>query len=168
MPRQLRPVGLDFVETAPVRLVFAREMSAPPDRVFHALNDDVPGWAEWFAAVTHAESVDDGAGRAIRLKGGGRFRETVIAAREAEVYAYRVDLTNAPGARAIAEEWRLVPSGAGTHVQWTFAADGTAPFRFVVRLARAGLGRAFRDAVGALDRRLASQSSVGPDAGGQQ
>ncbi|MFJ9711762.1 SRPBCC family protein [Streptomyces sp. NPDC101234] len=154
MPRRLRPVGLDFVETAPVRLVFAQEMSAPPERVFHALNDDVPGWAEWFAAVTHAESVDDGAGRAIRLKGGGRFRETIIAAKEAEVYAYRVDLTNAPGAHAIAEEWRLVPSGSGTGVQWTFAVDGSAPFRLAVRVARAGLGRAFRGAVTELDRRL--------------
>ncbi|MFF5141822.1 SRPBCC family protein [Streptomyces sp. NPDC013157] len=155
MARRLRPVGLDFVETAPVRLVFAQEMSAPPERVFHALNDDVPGWAEWFAAVTHAESVDDGAGRDIRLKGGGRFRETVIAAKEAEVYAYRVDLTNAPGAHALAEEWRLVPSGGGTRVQWTFAVDGNAPFRLVVRAARAGLGRAFRGAVTELDRRLA-------------
>ncbi|WP_181807918.1 SRPBCC family protein [Streptomyces shenzhenensis] len=154
MTRRLRPVGLDFVETAPVRLVFAREMSAPPERVFHALNDDVPGWAEWFAAVTRAESVDDGAGRDIRLKGGGRFRETVIAAKEAEVYAYRVDLTNAPGAHAIAEEWRLVPSGGGTRVHWTFAVDGTAPFRLVVRMARAGLGRAFGSAVAELDRRL--------------
>ncbi|WP_089105807.1 SRPBCC family protein [Streptomyces hyaluromycini] len=154
MPRRLRPVGLDFVETAPVRLVFAQEMSSPPERVFHALNDDVPGWAEWFAAVTHAESVDDGAGRDIRLKGGGRFRETIIAAKESEVYAYRVDLTNAPGAHAIAEEWRLVPSGSGTRVQWTFAVDGTAPFRLAVRVARAGLGRAFRGAVTELDRRL--------------
>ncbi|MFF4255452.1 SRPBCC family protein [Streptomyces sp. NPDC001663] len=157
MAHRLRPVGLEFVETAPVRLVFAQEISATPEAVFHALNDDVPGWAEWFAAVTHARSVDDGAGRDIRLKGGGRFRETVIAAKEAEVYAYRVDVTNAPGARALAEEWRLIPTGTGTRVQWTFAADGTAAFRLVVKAARAGLGRAFRDAVVSLDRRLTRQ-----------
>ncbi|MEV6947907.1 SRPBCC family protein [Streptomyces sp. NPDC051172] len=157
MAHRLRPVGLDFVDTAPVRLVFAQEVSATPEAVFHALNDDVPGWAEWFAAVTHARSLDDGAGRDIRLKGGGRFRETVIAAKEAKVYAYRVDVTNAPGARALAEEWRLVPTGTGTRVQWTFAADGTAPFRFAVNAARAGLGRAFRDAVRSLDRRLARE-----------
>ncbi|MFJ9626971.1 SRPBCC family protein [Streptomyces sp. NPDC101175] len=155
MANHLRPVGLDFVETAPVRLIFTREMSAAPDAVFHALNDDVPGWAEWFSAVTRAESVDDGAGRDIRLKGGGHFRETVIAAKEPEVYAYRIDSTNAPGARAMAEEWRLTPSAdGGTRVQWTFAADGTAVFRGLVRLAGPGLGRAFKGAVTALDRRL--------------
>jgi hypothetical protein len=157
MAHRLRPVGLDFVDTAPVRLVFAQEISATPKAVFHALNDDVPGWAEWFAAVTRARPLDDGAGRDIRLRGGGRFRETVIAAQDAEVYAYRVDVTNAPGVRALAEEWRLVPAGTGTRVQWTFAADGTALFRFAVKAARAGLGRAFRDAVTTLDRRLASR-----------
>jgi uncharacterized protein YndB with AHSA1/START domain len=155
MAHRLRPVGLDFVEVAPVRLVFAQEISAAPEAVFHALNDDVPGWAQWFAAVTHARSTDDGAGRDIRLRGGGRFRETILASKEPEVYAYRVDVTNAPGARALAEEWRLVPAGTGTRVRWTFAADGTALFRFTLKAARAGLGRAFRDAAVTLDRRLA-------------
>jgi len=157
MTHRLRPVGLDFVDTAPVRLVFAQEISAPPEAVFHALNDDVPGWAEWFAAVKQARPIDDGAGRDIRLVGGGRFRETVIAAKEAEVYAYRVDVTNAPGARALAEEWRLIPAGTGTRVRWTFGADGTALFRLAVKAGRAGLGRAFREAVTQLDRRLARQ-----------
>jgi hypothetical protein len=158
MAHRLRPVGLDFVDTAPVRLVFAQEISATPKAVFHALNDDVPGWAEWFAAVTRARPLDDGAGRDIRLRGGGHFRETVIAAQDADVYAYRVDVTNAPGVRALAEEWRLVPAGTGTRVQWTFAADGTALFRLAVKAGRAGLGRAFRDAVTTLDRRLAHRA----------
>jgi uncharacterized protein YndB with AHSA1/START domain len=154
MARRLRPAGLDFVETAPVRLVFAREMSAPPATVFRALAEDVPGWSDWYAAVTLARPVDDGARREIRLRGGIRFRETILAAKEPEVYAYRVDETNAPGVRALVEEWRLTPAGTGTRVQWTFAADGPAPFRIALTLTRPGLGRAFRDAVTALDRRL--------------
>ncbi|MGI5192332.1 SRPBCC family protein [Streptomyces sp. CA-288835] len=156
MARQLRPVGLDFVQSAPVRLVFARVVSAPPEAVFRALAEDVAGWPEWFSAVTLARPTEDGKGRQIRLKGGTRFQETVLAAEPAEVYAYRVDETNAPGVRALVEEWRLTPHGTGTRVQWTFAADGTAAFRFAVKLGRPGLGRAFRDAVVKLDRRLAS------------
>ncbi|WP_395576970.1 SRPBCC family protein [Streptomyces sp. BK79] len=154
MARRLRPVGLGFVETAPVRLVFAREISAAPDPVFRALAEDVPGWTAWFSAVTSARSIGEGAGREIRLRGGTRFVETVLTAERPEVYAYRVDVTNAPGARALVEEWRLTPAGDGTRVRWTFAADGTAPFRFVLNRARPGLGRAFRDAVTSLDRRL--------------
>ncbi|GAA2634640.1 SRPBCC family protein [Streptomyces vastus] len=156
MARQLLPVGLDFVQSAPVRLVFARVVSAPPEAVFRALAEDVAGWPEWFSAVTLARPTEGGAGRQIRLKGGTRFQETVLAAEPAEVYTYRVDETNAPGVRALVEEWRLTPHVTGTRLQWTFAADGTTAFRFAVKLGRPGLGRAFRDAVVRLDRRLAS------------
>lgn len=154
MARRLRPVGIDFVETAPVRLVFAREIRAAPERVYRALAEDVPGWSDWFSAVTSARPTD--LGREVRLRGGTWFEETVLAAKEAEVYAYRVDATNAPGLRALAEEWRLTPAGGGTRVQWTFAVDGTAALRLLLTVGRAGLGRAFRDAVTALDRRLAA------------
>ncbi|MEU5635020.1 SRPBCC family protein [Streptomyces rishiriensis] len=155
MARRLRPEGLDFVDIAPVRMVFAREVSAPPERVYRALADDVAGWSEWFPAVTAVQPLDGGGGRDVRLWGGTRFRETVLAAKPSELYAYRVDATGVPGVRALVEEWRLTPADGGTRVRWTFATDGTAVFRGVVRLARPGLGRSFREAVAALDRRLA-------------
>ncbi|MZF88126.1 SRPBCC family protein [Streptomyces sp. SID5643] len=153
MPRRLRPVELDFVTTAPVRHAFERDMAAVPEAVYGAL-EDVPGWAEWFAQVSAARPVGAGAGRDITLTGGIRFRETVIAAKGPELYAYRVDVTNLPGVRAIAEEWRLTPAGSGTRLRWTFATDGTAAYRLAVKVARGGQARAFRDAVRALDRRL--------------
>jgi uncharacterized protein YndB with AHSA1/START domain len=156
MARRLLSVGPDFAETAPLRLVFAREVSAPPGAVYRALAEDVTGWPRWFSAVTLARPLDGGARREIRLKGGTRFLETIVTARPDEVYAYRVDETNAPGVRALLEEWRIVAVPGGSRVQWTFAADGAAPFRIGLKVGRAGLGRAFRDAVGALERRLAS------------
>ncbi|MCX5522019.1 SRPBCC family protein [Streptomyces bobili] len=157
MAHRLRPEGLGFLTTAPVRLVFTEEISAAPEQVFSALAEDVAGWAAWFPAVTSARPVDDGAGRDVRLRGGTRFRESVLLAKEPEVYAYRVDVTNAPGARALIEEWRLTPSGSGTRVRWTFAADGTVAFRGLLRLARPGMGRSFRGAVTRLDRRIAGR-----------
>ncbi|MFE0130032.1 SRPBCC family protein [Streptomyces sp. NPDC059037] len=159
MARRLRPVGLEFAESAPLRLVFAREVAAAPDAVYGALADDVTGWPEWFTAVTLCRPTGGGAGREVRLKGGTRFRETIVAAEPAQRYAYRVDETNAPGLRALLEEWQLTPAGTGTRVQWTFAADGAAPFRFAMKLGRAGMSRAFRDAVTALDRRLAAANA---------
>ncbi|MER6127920.1 SRPBCC family protein [Streptomyces sp. NPDC001795] len=172
MARALRPVGLDFKRTAQVRLVFAREITAPPEAVFRALAEDVPGWSEWFTAVSSARPVDGDAGREVRLMGGTRFRETVVAAEPNAVYAYRVDETNTPGVHALLEEWRLTPAGTGTRVQWTFAADGAAVFRFLLKCARGGLGRSFRGAVTALDRRLNSAGvrpgSARPHPGRQQ
>ncbi|MEV6652518.1 SRPBCC family protein [Streptomyces sp. NPDC051219] len=159
MARRLRPVGLDFVETAPLRLVFAAEVAAPPEAVYRALAEEVEAWPHWFAAVTLARSVDGGAGREVRLSGGIRFMETIMATVPAERYAYRVDETNAPGLHALLEEWRLTPVGSGTRVQWTFAAAGAAPLRISLRLGRAALGRACRDAVRTLDRRLASTAA---------
>lgn len=159
MARRLRSVGLDFVDSAPLRLVFASEVSAPPDVVYRALAEEVESWPGWFTSVTRARPVDGGAGREVRLRGGTVFRETVLAKEPGERYAYRVDETNAPGVSALLEEWRLTPAGTGTRVQWTFATDGGALFRFGVRLGRAGLGRAFRGAVDKLGRRLAGTAA---------
>ncbi|PSM40562.1 MxaD family protein [Streptomyces dioscori] len=157
MVHRLRPVELDFVETAPVRLVFARGVTSSPEGVYRALAEDVEGWSEWFSAVSSAHLSEGGSGRRIRLRGGTCFEETILAAEPHEVYAYRVDVTNAPGVRALVEEWRLAPDGgSGTRVQWTVAADGTAAFRLVMKVSRTGLGRAFRDAVRKLDRRIGS------------
>lgn len=157
MARRLLPVELDFVDSAPLRLVFAREVSASPDAVYRALAEDVVGWPQWFSAVTLARPLDGGARREVRLKGGTRFLETIIAAEPGDVYAYRVDETNVPGLRAMVEEWRVegVPGG-GSRVRWTFAVDAPAGVRAGMKLGRAGMGRAFRGAVEALDRRLAA------------
>ncbi|MET8945146.1 SRPBCC family protein [Streptomyces sp. NPDC004542] len=155
MTHRLRPVGTDFTGTAPVRLAFAGETAAAPEAVFRALAEDVPGWQQWFSAVASARPTEGG--REIRLRGGIRFEESVLLAEAPEVYAYRVDATNAPGARAWVEEWRLAPSGTGTQIRMTFALDGTAPFRLLWTLARPCVGRAFQQAVTALDRRLADR-----------
>ncbi|WP_434587684.1 SRPBCC family protein [Streptomyces sp. A5-4] len=163
MARRLRPVQLDFVDSAPVRLVFTAQVSAPPEAVYRALAEDVEAWPSWFGAMTHARPTDGGAGREIGLKGGTRFRETVMAAEPAERYAYRIDETNAPALRALLEDWRLSPSGTGTRVRWTFAMAGPAPLRVLLRLARPGLGRSFRDAMRSLDRRLASPAGQPSD-----
>ncbi|MDI3418201.1 SRPBCC family protein [Streptomyces luteolus] len=159
MARQLSPVGLDFVGTAPVRLVFARQLSAPPAAVYRALAEDVTGWTAWFRAVTLCRPTADGAGREVKLVGGGHLHETIMATDPDERYAYRVDTVNAPGLRALVEEWLLTPAGTGTRVQWTFAADGSAPLRALLKLARPALGRSFQDAAGRLDKRIAANSS---------
>lgn len=154
MARRLRPVGLDFIEDAPIRLAFTARTTAAPEAVYRALAEEVEGWPHWFRAVTLARPTHGGAGREIKLVGGVRFQETIMAADPEQRYAYRVDETNAPGIRALLEEWRLTPSGSGTHVRWTFAADGPAPVRLALTAARPGLGHSFRSAVRALDRRL--------------
>ncbi|QGV81937.1 SRPBCC family protein [Streptomyces ficellus] len=175
MARRLRPVQLDFLESAPVRLVFDTHVAAPPSAVYRALADEVADSPSWFTAIAAARPTAGGAGREIRLRGGVVFQERILVTDAGERYAYRVEETNAPGVRALMEEWLLSPAppstgtagatgpagtsgtaGGGTRVRWTMAAEGVAPFRLVMRLARPGVGRSFRDAMRNLDRRLAS------------
>ncbi|MEV6950623.1 SRPBCC family protein [Streptomyces sp. NPDC051183] len=163
MARRLRPVGLDFVQDAPVRLTFTTHAAAGPEDLYRALAEEVEGWPRWFRAVTLARPTHGGAGREIKLLGGARFQEAIMASDPGQRYAYRVDETNVPGVRALLEEWRLAPvgPGPGTDVRWTFAADGSAPFRLGLTAARPGLGSSFRSAVRALDLRLAARREAG-------
>ncbi|MER7510479.1 SRPBCC family protein [Streptomyces lavendulae] len=133
MTRRLRPVGLGFAEDAPTRLVFTARASAAPDAVYRALAEEVTGWPSWFRAVTLARPTRGGGGREVRLMGGVRFQETVMAADPGLRYAYRVDETNVPGVRALLEEWLLTPADHSpgtapgtTTTTGTPAAPGTA------------------------------------------
>jgi hypothetical protein len=154
MAHSLRPVELDFADTAPVRLVFGAGMTADPAAVHHALADEdrTADWAQWFTGVVAATPAPGG--RQVRLSGGTVFWETVLADDPGRRYTYRTDRTNAPGARALLEDWRLEPAGGGTRILWTVAADGTAAYRAFLRLARPGLGQVFRRSVRNLDRTL--------------
>ncbi|WP_190132850.1 SRPBCC family protein [Streptomyces mashuensis] len=156
--RALHPVGLRFAGTAPVRLTFTARLAAAPAEVYRALVDEVEAWPRWFPAVTLARQVehDRRRGREIRVLGVLHFVETVLVTEPDRRYAYRVDLTNAPGVRALLEDWCLRRAGGGTVLQWCVAADGPPPVRLALRLARPGLRHAFHDAVRALDRRLAA------------
>lgn len=152
-PRPLRRVETDFLDTAPVRLVFSLAVTASPEAVHRALAVDTAAWPAWFSAVKSARPTE--AGRDVALVGGVRFEETVLVDEPPKRYVYRADTCSVPGPRALVEEWRVEPAGQGSLVQWTFAMDGPAPLRLLTRALRPGLRRAFRGAVLSLDRRLA-------------
>lgn len=161
MVRRLRSVELEFADTAPVRLEFAATLAASPETVYAALADDVEGWPRWFTAVREAVPTEGGAGRRVRLRGGTRFTETVLAADPSSRYAYRIDTVNAPGIAAMLEDWRLAEDGSGgTHVRWTMASAPAPLLRPVIRAARPMVGRAFREAMRNLGSQLAAQRGV--------
>ncbi len=131
MPHRLRPVGQEFASVAPVRLVFEREISAAPPAVFDALARDVTGWTAWFRVVTLARPLDGGAGREIRLVGAARFRETILAAEDPEVYAYRVDVTmcRAPGRWPRSGGWGRPGRAHGCAGRWRWTASRRSAWR---------------------------------------
>ena len=87
------------------------------------------------------------------------YRETILITEAPSRWAFRVDETNAPIARAIVEEWRVQPDGPGSTVQWTFCIDPSPIFRVVSPLAPLVMGRLFRKAMANLSRSLSGGNS---------
>ncbi len=119
--------------------------------MFAALSGDPAGWLEWFPGLSDARI--DGAQRVVVI-GRTTYRETILVTEAPSRWAFRVDETNAPIARAIVEEWRVEPSGSGSSVRWTFCIDPTPMFRVLLPLAPLVMGRLFRRAMSNLSTSL--------------
>jgi hypothetical protein len=156
--QQLKPVAVDFFETAPQCMVFTEPVHAPPDRVFAAISADPSTWS-WFDGV-HDAGYDSepphgvGSLRAIKM-GDDVYRETIIAWDEPSRWAYRVDETTATMFAALAEDWRVRPAGDGSEVSWTFAFEPTAEGETVLAVLPEMLTGVFRAAMRGLDAHLA-------------
>jgi hypothetical protein len=154
-----RPVDLDFLNTAPLRMSFAGTLRAAPEAVFDAIAHDVADLPHWYGAVADAEyggTAPFGVGtkRRVRLLGGVAFHEEILAWDTPSRYAYRMERTTVPGIRAMAEEWAVLETPAGTRVAWTMALDATLPTAVALRASAPGIALATRRALGRLDRML--------------
>lgn len=157
----LRQEGVDFLKTAPIILDFAEQVRAPQSEVWAVIGADPTTWTPWFpglreGAFTSPPPYGVGAQREVRVRGAGRYKETIVAWDAGSRMAYRVDKTSLPMARALLEDWVLEPNGDTTTVHWTFAIDPTPMFRILLRLSPNTIGRVFRKAMRNLDARLAS------------
>ena len=159
MAKRLRPVTAEFLAEASTRLVSTARLRADPGSVFAELTDDASTWPLWYreirsAAYTGPPPYGVGAGRAVTLRGGARFVESVVAWERPARFVYRVEETNAPGVRAWAEEWLLTPTAeGGTALRFTIAVDAAPVVRAVLLLARPGVARSVRRAAARLDAR---------------
>jgi uncharacterized protein YndB with AHSA1/START domain len=154
-----RPVDLDFLESAPLRLSFAGTLQAPPDAVFDAVARDVDALPRWYGAVAvagYGGPAPHGVGtkRRVKLVGGVAFHEEVIAWDAPHQYAYRIERTNVPGIHAMAERWALLETSKGTRLVWTIALDARRTTAALARSMAPGMALATRRALGKLDRRL--------------
>ncbi|MHA6764393.1 SRPBCC family protein [Streptacidiphilus sp. PAMC 29251] len=161
MAKRLRPVTAEFLERAPTRLVFVSQLRAKPSEVFRELTADPSTWPLWFTALRSAAYTGPpphgvGAGRAVTLRGGARFVESVVVWDEPDRFVYRVEQTTIPGVLAWMEEWLLAPSpDGGTVLRFTIAIDAALTVRAAARLSRPGIARSVRTAVTRLDSRCA-------------
>lgn len=160
MAFSLRAEEPAFLTTAPLILTYTATIKAPRPAVFDALSGDPARWRTWFPGL-RAGGYDTppphgvGASRWVRVAGAGTYRETILVWEEPRQWAWRVDATTLPMARALVEDWSLDDLGAQTQVTWTFAVDPYLWFGLGLRVASAAMQQVFTTAMRRLERRLA-------------
>lgn len=160
MSFELRPEDLSFLDRAADTYVFDALVEAPRSAVFAAISADPSTWT-WFPKLSNAGYEGPGphgvgSRRQVHMAGTA-YRETMIAWEEPSLWAYRVDETSVPLARALVEEWALLQSGDDrdhTIVRWTFAIDPKALFTVAKIAAPTVMGSLFRRAMANLSEQL--------------
>ena len=157
----LRPEDPAFLTTAPLVLSYTTEVAAPRPAVFAALSGDPAQWRTWFPGLRDGgydtpPPQGVGSSRWVRVGGAGTYRETIVVWEEPRQWAWRVDSTTLPMARALVEDWSLDDVPAGTQVTWTFAVDPYPWFGIGLRIAPAVMHQVFLTAMRRLEGRLTS------------
>lgn len=148
-----------FLTTAPVILSFTTQIAVPRPAVFAELSGDPAQWRTWFPGFRDGgydtpPPHGAGASRWVRVAGAGTYRETIVIWEEPRQWAWRVDATTLPMARALVEDWSLDQAGDGTRVTWTFAVDPYPWFGIGLRVAPGVMEQIFTTAMRRLERRL--------------
>jgi len=129
----MRPVGLEFLDEAPLRVEVQVESLLPRGQVWSAFVDPST-WPAWFPGVRAAaypdQSPPHGVGTVRTADVSGQlFEETLLAWDEPERWTYRIDRCTAPLASAQVESTELSDSpGGGTLVRWILASDPSDAF----------------------------------------
>ena len=122
----LEPVQLNFMHYASTLYVVESDVALPRSDVWNAIVD-APGWSRWFPGVRSAAyrgAPPYGVGT-VRIAdvGGFRMEETVLAWDEGTRWAYRIDRSTVPLAKAQLESTELEDRGTGTRVRWSLAIE---------------------------------------------
>lgn len=161
MQWQLKPVGMDFFETAPYRCVSTEVVYQPAEAIFEAVAEDPAGWGSWFPLFSsrsrYLSSAPHGVGTQREVwMAGVRYLDTILAWEAPERWAFTVTEAGAPIANAMAEAYDISTHGAYTLVQWTFAIDPKPGLQRFLRLADHLLPMLFRRAMTNLSAHLSA------------
>ena len=156
MPWDMRPVDLEFFDTAPYRFVTTEVIHQPGERIFAAIADDPAGWGHWFPGFSKTGRYvtppphGPGSTRDVAM-GGVRYRETVLAWEPPFRWSFYVDQAGLPFARALAEDYRVAPHGDHSVLQCTLAVEPRPAARAMMPLAKLLVPLVFRRAATRLD-----------------
>jgi hypothetical protein len=153
----MRPVGLEFLDEAPMRVEVEVTSTLPRSVVWDAFVDPTT-WVDWFPGVEeaaypeHAPPYGIGTIRTARVS-GQLFEETILAWDEPTRWTYRIDRSTAPLASAQVESTELDEAAdGGTQVRWILASDPSEQFASAADVLPSILDQRLTDALRNLER----------------
>ena len=153
----MRPVGLEFLDSAPMCVAVEVETKLPRSIVWRAFVDPTT-WVDWFPGVEaadypeHEPPYGPGTVRTATVS-GALFEETILAWDEPTRWTYRIDRSTAPLASAQVESTELAErADGGTVVRWVLASDPSEQFAAAERALPGILEKRLSDAMRNLER----------------
>ncbi len=128
MAREMRAVGVDFLDTAAHRFVYHAVIRRTPEQVFDTIASQPAGYGDWYPGFDHSgrwlSTGPPGVGSRRRVRMARvSYEETILEWERPARFAFRVDRATVPLARALAEGYRIGDHPSGTALEWVFTID---------------------------------------------
>jgi hypothetical protein len=156
--RDMEPMTLAEIETAPFRVNRTARFEASPDALFAQMVDPKT-WLTWFPMMYAAEWITPqtngvGATREVALRVFGKYREKMLAWDPGERFAFTMTGSTSPLVSRMAEDWRLSREGNGVRLDWTVGGYPTTIGKVGAPALRAVLSRLFTGGGAKLEKLL--------------
>jgi carbon monoxide dehydrogenase subunit G len=141
-------VGLDFIDSAPLRFSNSVELAVTPDQLWEVLAD-AEAWPRWASVITNVtwstpEPHGVGTTRTVDMRGGMVGAEEFLVWEPGTRMAFRFNESSTKAVAAFAERYDIVPTAQGCRLTWTLAQRLAGPSRFTAAPSRPVLDLAFR------------------------
>ncbi len=144
----LKPVTLDFFNTANLRVTTVMDAKCSVERLMETLSGDTV-WTEWAPAISKVEWTCDkpfkqGATRTVYLAGGNAVKENFFVWEEGEHIAFYVEESTMSGMVSFGEDYIIEKTADGIRLTWTVAIQLTGIGAFFIPASRMVMGMMFK------------------------
>ncbi len=149
-----RPIGLDFLETAPHSFSNTIDLAITPEQLFEVF-DDADSWPHWVKLIrkvtwTTPKPRGIGTTRTVTMH-GLTVDEEFLAWEDGRRMSFRFNATTRKAIHAFLEDYRVEPTAEGCRLTWSIALDAGGALGFaspiavpIVKLSFAGFLKKLR------------------------
>ncbi len=160
----LRPVGLEFLDSAPVVLRETLKLAAPPVAIFDALAEP-SSWNSWFTLMrdarwTSIETACVGAERYVSVHVLGNLEERIVAFERGKRFSFTMLKGTLPAAESMLEDYLLFAENGGTRIEWCLAVAPTLLGKATLPLTRLAMRQIIRSSGPKLEQYAKAKGSA--------